>query len=137
MGILRSLSLLGPNAWWINLQSMLGDNEVYVATPVVFLELPLIEPETSKEKWIGWFEEEKQLVRLRFGYDEEAKRYFPDDYYEKMVQWWANHNENPIDPIEIYKEEGIIRIADGHHRFAISHLLGLKMIACIWRTKCT
>ncbi len=98
-----------------------------------FCDLNLIEPERSREQWLQWLNEEKTMVRHRFGDDEEAMELWPDDYYEKMIKWWESASSTMIDPIEVFHDEdGIIRIDDGYHRVAISHLLRLQKVPIIW-----
>lgn len=96
------------------------------------IELAIIEPERSKEEWISWLAQESGVVRKRFGSDSEAIHYFPDDYYDKMEQWWAS-DRREIDPVTLSTDsDGIVRIVDGWHRVAISHKIGLTYIPAIF-----
>lgn len=98
------------------------------------IHLSLIEPERDNDFWLDWLIEEKKNVRLRFGRDEEAIRYFPDDYYEKMENWWSTDSRQ-IDPVRLERDNGIYRIVDGWHRVAISHKIGLQFVPAILEIK--
>lgn len=92
------------------------------------IDLSKIEPELNHEFWLNWLIEEKKNVRLRFGSDDEARHYFPDDYYERMETWWETGSRE-IDPIVVWKaDDAIYRIVDGWHRVAISHKIGLQSV---------
>lgn len=93
--------------------------------------LSTIEPEHTKEMWFTFLEEERLNVRLRFGDDEEAMKFFPDNYYDKMEQWWATESRR-VEPLFLYYDtNNILRIEDGWHRVAISHKLGLIYVPAI------
>ena len=80
----------------------------------------------SPTDWSIWWEEEKKNLRLRYP-DEEN---FPDDYYEKMESWWiSSHKSRMIDPILVDEEYVLI---DGHHRYAISVIHGIKEVPIIF-----
>lgn len=112
-----------------------GGNDISACIFIIMPEyLPVSEIETDRPAsfWIKWLEDEKKLVRHRFGNDDEARQYFPDDYYERMEAWWATERRD-IDPIAVYRDKGgIIRIEDGSHRFAISHKLKHKTVPIFW-----
>lgn len=98
------------------------------------MEIPLadIEPELPKEFWLKWLQDEIATVRFRFGNDEEALEFFPDDYYQRLEDWWSKdpHQE----PIVVKRVVGFVRIVDGWHRVAISHKIGLTSVPVIWET---
>lgn len=102
-------------------------------TEAIQLEISLIRPELSPQQWIDWLEEEKGLVRHRFGYDDEAKQYFPDDYYDRMIEWWKTQQFSNVDPITVYYDDkGVVQIEDGSHRLAISHLLKWETVPVVF-----
>lgn len=80
------------------------------------------------EALLSWYETEKTKVRERFGSDQEALMYWPDDYYEKMEDWWKSFPEK--EPIEVIKLGDKYEIIDGWHRLAISHKFNIQKIPC-------
>lgn len=87
----------------------------------------------SIEGLIKWFNQEKmpKYVRRRFGNDEEALKYFPDDYYEKLERDWLDEsvrNKNPLDLIQVGRK---YHINDGWHRVALCHIHGIKSVPAL------
>lgn len=67
--------------------------------------------------WAAWMDEEKKNLRLRYPEEE----YFPDDYYERLEEWWVSSMDaRLIEPIECTEQDGKYLIWDGHHRYALS-----------------
>lgn len=82
-------------------------------------------PDCIETNWAEWWEQEKKNLRLRYP-DEE---FFPDDYYERMENWWIASEENrAIDPILITKQNVIV---DGYHRYAISVIHEIERVPVI------
>jgi hypothetical protein len=82
-------------------------------------------PDCIDTNWAEWWEIEKRNLRLRYPEEE----FFPDDYYEKMENWWLSSPQNrAIDPIQIDENSIII---DGYHRYAISIIHGLKEVPVV------
>lgn len=100
---------------------------------VVDVRLADIEPSLSAGQWLTWLAEESTptAVRHRFGDDEEALVYWPDDYYEKMSLWWSSPRCRKLCPVEVRLDDrGVVRILDGWHRVALSRRLGLTSVPC-------
>ena len=87
----------------------------------------------SVERLIEWWNEEKtpNCVRRRFGNDQEALKYFPDDYYEKLERDWLDEsirNKSPLDLIQMDKK---YHINDGWHRLALCFLYDIKFVPAL------
>jgi hypothetical protein len=69
-----------------------------------FVLYPLcnISPKWPKAEWVEWLAEEVETVRQRFGSDEEALTYWPDDYYERMESWWRT-DRRCQDPVKVWR----------------------------------
>lgn len=82
----------------------------------------------TKECLLNWLEDEVKNLRVRYPITcPEDLIYWPDDYYEKMEQWWSTDNRIQ-EPIVVIKCGDIYQISDGWHRFAISHKIGLTEV---------
>ena len=95
---------------------------------IIALDLDKIESDCAID-WEDWLEKEKELIRVRFGTDPEAVKYWPDDYYEKMEEAWR---QGFREPIQVFNDADVIRIDDGWHRTAICHKIGLRKIPAIF-----
>ena len=99
---------------------------------ITYFPLNKIKHRYSVNDWINWLEEEKKMIRRRFGNDVEALKYWPNDYYDKMEKWWASDNRI-LEPIELCK---CGYIEDGSHRVAISYKIGLKSVPVVFVECC-
>ena len=80
---------------------------------------------------LAWLIDEKKNLRIRYPIIcPEDILYWPDDYYERMEVWWSKPDNRTKDPIVVIHQRiaDTYAIADGWHRFAISHKLGIKEV---------
>ena len=87
----------------------------------------------SVENLIKWFNEEKlpERVRRRFGSDEEALKYFPDNYYEKLERDWADESVRMNVPLDLIQVGRKYHINDGWHRVALCYIHGIKSVPAL------
>ncbi len=86
---------------------------------------------SSPQELIKWFQEEKkpENVRLRFGRDTDAFKYFPDDYYEKLERDWKYEPTRKAVPLDLLQiKDDLYEIVDGWHRLALSYFHKIEFI---------
>lgn len=78
---------------------------------------------------LEWYKGEPSKIRFRFGSHDEALRYWPDDYYQKLEIWWASE-ERVIEPLQVKTSDypDIYLLIDGWHRLAISYKLEMTEV---------
>lgn len=98
--------------------------------PMIEIPIKDIEPDAYFvwEEWLA-LESTRERVRNRFGTGEEALHYWPDDYYEKMEQWWVS-DRRYLEPLRVTLVDGVYRLLDGWHRLAISHKNKMPTVPC-------
>lgn len=96
------------------------------------IALDLIESDNQTD-WAAWLAAEYKGLRKRFPlFEPDDEKFWPDDYYERLEAWWTTSDEaRSIEPIRCKLVDGVYRIEDGWHRFAISKKYNLAQVPVI------
>ena len=82
---------------------------------------------------LDWWKKEKkpESVRFRFGNDEEALKYFPNHYYEKLEKDWTTESVRINVPLDLILMGEKYHVEDGWHRLALCYLHNIKLVPAI------